>query len=223
MGLSSRNTGEGCHFLLQLIRWCLLWGHILEYTLHLTAAIVQSLSRVWLFATLWIAAPPGFPVLHYLPEFAQFMSVESVIQSNHLILCRPLLLLPSIFPSISVFSNESSLHTRWPKHWCFSFSTSFLASSISTHLSDLQETRCHHGEWSLYWSRKIGSLISSSRGLGRAAFEKTDRQRGLTWASRLQPRSTLGHMTDLSGAVLDTNLWHKLTKNIFQGKYDHFQ
>ena len=68
-----RNTGVGCRFLLQLIviRWCLLWGHILEYALHLAVAIVQSLSRVQLFATLQIAAPPGFPVLHNLPEFAQ--------------------------------------------------------------------------------------------------------------------------------------------------------
>ena len=109
-----RNTGVGCRFLLQLIviRWCLLWGHILEYALHLAVAIVQSLSRVQLFATLQIAAPPGFPVLHNLPEFAQIMSIESIMLSNHLILCHPLLLLPSIFPSTRVFSNESALHIR---------------------------------------------------------------------------------------------------------------
>ena len=52
------------------------------------------------------------------------MSIESVMPSNHLILCRPLLLLPSIFPSIRVFSNESVLHIRWPKYWCFSFNIS---------------------------------------------------------------------------------------------------
>ena len=67
---------------------------------------------------------PDLPVLHYLPEFAQLMSIESVMPSNHLILCRPLLLLPSIFPSIGVFSNESDLHIRWPKYWSFSFSIS---------------------------------------------------------------------------------------------------
>ena len=70
---------------------------------------------------------PGFPVHHQLPELAhvhRLMSIESVIISNHLILCRPLLLLPSIFPSISVFSNESALHIRWPKYWSFSFSIS---------------------------------------------------------------------------------------------------
>ena len=67
---------------------------------------------------------PGFPVLHCLPEFAQLMSIESVVPSNHLILCHPLLLLPSIFPSIRVFSNELDSHIRWPKYWSFSFSMS---------------------------------------------------------------------------------------------------
>ena len=67
---------------------------------------------------------PGFPVLHSLPEFAQLMSIESVMPSNHLILWHPLLLLPSIVPSIRVFSNELALHIRWPKYWSFSFSIS---------------------------------------------------------------------------------------------------
>ena len=65
---------------------------------------------------------PGFPVHHQLPELLKLMSIESVMPSNQLILCRPLLLLPSIFPSIKVFSNESVLHIRWVKHWSFSFS-----------------------------------------------------------------------------------------------------
>ena len=67
---------------------------------------------------------PGFPVLHHLPKLAQLMSVELVMPSNHLILCCPLLL-PSIFPSIRVFSNVlEALHIRWPKYWSFSFSSS---------------------------------------------------------------------------------------------------
>ena len=66
----------------------------------------------------------GFPVLHYLPELLKLMSIESVMPSNPLILCHPLLLLPSIFPSIRVFSNESVLCIRWPKYWSFSFSIS---------------------------------------------------------------------------------------------------
>ena len=67
---------------------------------------------------------PGLPVHHQLLESTQTMSIESVMPSNHLILCHPLLLLPSIFPSIGVLSNESALHIRWPKYWSFSFSIS---------------------------------------------------------------------------------------------------
>ena len=67
---------------------------------------------------------PGFPVLHYLSEFLKLVSIESVIPSNHLILCCPLLLLPSIFPSIRVFPNESVPRIRWPKYWSFNFSIS---------------------------------------------------------------------------------------------------
>ena len=67
---------------------------------------------------------PGLPVHHQLPESTQTMSIESVMPSNHLILCCPLLLLPSIFPNIRVFSNESALHIRWPKYWSFSFNIS---------------------------------------------------------------------------------------------------
>ena len=67
---------------------------------------------------------PGFPVHHQLPELAQLISIESVMPSNHLILCCPLLLQPLIFPSLRVFSKESVLHIRWPKYWSFSFSIS---------------------------------------------------------------------------------------------------
>ena len=66
----------------------------------------------------------GFPIYHQFSEFAQTMSTESVTSSNHLIFCHPLLLLPSIFPSIRVFSHESVLRIRWPKYWSFSFSVS---------------------------------------------------------------------------------------------------
>ena len=67
---------------------------------------------------------PGLTVHPQLPESTQTMSIESVMPSNHLLLCHPLLFLPSIFPSIRVFSNESVLHIRWPKYWSFSFSIS---------------------------------------------------------------------------------------------------
>ena len=67
---------------------------------------------------------PGLPVHHQLLEFTQTTSTESVMPSNHLILCHPLLLPPSVFPNIRVFSNESALCIRWPKYWSFSFSIS---------------------------------------------------------------------------------------------------
>ena len=67
---------------------------------------------------------PGLPVHHQLLEPTHLMSIESVMPSNHLILCHPLLLLPSIFPSVRVFSNGSVLHIRWPKYWSFSFNIS---------------------------------------------------------------------------------------------------
>ena len=67
---------------------------------------------------------PDFPVLHHLLEFSQLTSLEMVMPSNHVIHCHPLLLLPSIFPSMRVFSNESALHIRWQKYWSFSISPS---------------------------------------------------------------------------------------------------
>ena len=67
---------------------------------------------------------PGIPVLHCLQNLLKLMSIESMMPSNHLILCHPLRLLPSIFPSIRVFSDESALHIRWPKYWSFCFSIS---------------------------------------------------------------------------------------------------
>ena len=67
---------------------------------------------------------PGLPVLHQLQNLPKLMSIESVMSSNHLILCPPLLLLPSIFPNNRVFSNQSVPHNRWPKYWSFSFNSS---------------------------------------------------------------------------------------------------
>ena len=85
---------------------------------------VQSLSCVCLFATPWTAACQAPLSITNSQSLPKLMSNESVMPSNHLILCRPLLLPPSIFPSIRVFSNESVLCNRWPKDWSFSFSIS---------------------------------------------------------------------------------------------------
>jgi len=81
-------------------------------------------SRVRFFATQCIAAPQASLSFMISLSLLKLMSIESVMPSNHLILCRPLFLLPSIFPSIRVFSNESDLRIRWPKYWSFSFSIS---------------------------------------------------------------------------------------------------
>ena len=90
--------------------------------LHLTS--VQLLSRVRLFVTPWTAACQASPSITNCWSLPKPKSMELVIPSNHLILCRPLLLPPSVFPSIRVFSNESVLPIRWPKYWSFSFSIS---------------------------------------------------------------------------------------------------
>ena len=98
--------------------------------------LVEDLRCIWLpsvqFSSVTQSCPtlydhmncsmPGLPVYHPLPELTQLMSIESVMPFNHLILCRPILLPPWIFPSIGVFSNESVLRIRWPKYWSVSFS-----------------------------------------------------------------------------------------------------
>jgi len=86
---------------------------------------VHLLSCVRPFATPWTAARQASLSISNSQSLLKLMSIESVIPSNHLILCCPLLLLPSIFPSTRVFSNESVLHIRWPKYWSFSFGISF--------------------------------------------------------------------------------------------------
>ena len=85
---------------------------------------VQLLSHVQLFETPWIAVLQAFLSITNSQSLLKLMSIESVMSSNHLILCHPLLLPPSIFPSIRVFSNESVLHIRWTEYWSFSFSIS---------------------------------------------------------------------------------------------------
>ena len=90
-----------------------------------SVALTQSelwLSRVWLFATPWIAARQASLSITNSRSSPKLMSIESVTPSSHLILCHPLLLLPPIPPSIRVFSNESTRRMRWPKYWSFSFS-----------------------------------------------------------------------------------------------------
>ena len=84
--------------------------------------VVQFLNCIQLFVTQWTTACQASLSFTIFQSLLKLMSVESMTPSNHLIICHSLLLLPSIFPSIRVFSNESALHIRWPKYWSFSFS-----------------------------------------------------------------------------------------------------
>ena len=86
--------------------------------------VVQSLSRVQLFVTTWTAAHQASLPFTISRSLLKLMSIELMMLPNHLILCHPLLLLPSVFPNIRVFSDEPALRIRWPKYWSFSFSIS---------------------------------------------------------------------------------------------------
>ena len=96
-------------------------GDYLPLSMEIT---VQSLSHVWLFVTPWTAASQDSLSITNSQSLLKLMSIKSVMPYNHSILCRPLFLLPSIFPNIRVFSNESALSIRWPKYWSFSFNIS---------------------------------------------------------------------------------------------------
>ena len=106
-----------------------LQEHMNNISIHYTPQYIfiswfQLLSHVRLFATPWTAARQASLTITNSRSLPKPMFIESVMPSNHLILCHPLLLLPSIFPSIRVFSNDSALHIRWPKYWSFSFNIS---------------------------------------------------------------------------------------------------
>ena len=132
---------------------------------------VQSLSRGRLFVTLWIAAHQASLSITNSQSSLKLTSIESVMPSNHLILCHPLLLLPSIFPSIRVFSNESALHIRWPKYWSF-ISTSVLPMNTQ--------------DWSpLGWT---GWISLQSKGLSRV-FSNTTVQKLQFFSTQLSSQS----------------------------------
>ena len=106
------------------IRWPKYWNFSFSISPSNEFSSVQSLSHVQLFPTPWTAACQASLSIPNSQRLLKLMCIESVMPSNHLILCHPLLLLPSIFPSIRVFSNESTLRIRWPKYWSFSFNIS---------------------------------------------------------------------------------------------------
>ena len=102
----------------------LQWTHLLSCHPILPISSVLLLSHVWVFVIRWTAALQASLSIINSQSLLKLMSIELVMPSNHLMLCRPLLLLPSIFPSIRVFSDESVLHIRWPRYCSFSFSVS---------------------------------------------------------------------------------------------------
>ena len=127
---------------------------------------VQSLRDVWLFTTPWIAARQASLSITNSRSLLKLMSIESVMPSSHLILCRPLLLLPPIPPSIRVFSNESTLRIRWPKYWSSSFN-----------ISPSKE----HQDCSLRWT---GWISLQSKGLSRV-FSNTTVQKHQFFSAQL--------------------------------------
>ena len=137
---------------------------------------VQSLSRVRLFSTPWIAARQASLSSTNSRSSLKLTSIESVTPSSHLILCRPLLLLPPIPPSVRVFSNESTLRMRWPKYWSFSFSI-IPSKEIPGLISDDQDDP----EWT-------GWISLQSKGLSRV-FSNTTVQKHQFFSAQLSSQS----------------------------------
>ena len=111
---------------MEKVDWCFISVKKLNFCVRYqsVSSVAQSLSRVHPFATPWTAAHQPSLSITNSQSLPKLMSIESMMPSNHLILCRPLLLLPPVPPSIRVFSDESALRIRWPKYWSFSFNIS---------------------------------------------------------------------------------------------------
>ena len=157
--------------------FCFYFAKYRCYEIQFTS--VQSLCHVWLFATPWTAAHQASLSITNSWSSPKLMSIESVMLSNHIILCCPLLLLPSIFPSIRVFSNESALGIRWPKYWSFSFSIS--------------PSKEHPGLISL-----------QSKGLSRV-FSNTTVQKHQFFGAQLSSQSQLSHPYMTTGKTVASN------------------
>ena len=137
---------------------------------------VQSFSRVRLFATPWIAARQASLSVTNCRSLPKPTSIELVMPSSHLILCRPLLLLPSMFPSTRVFSNESGLRMRWPKYWSFSF--------------NISPSNEYPGWFPLGWT---GWISLKSKGLSRVFSNTTVQKHQLVLSFLYNPALTSIH------------------------------
>ena len=127
--LTHKISNKWKHYLLAFIYYLYFWvgwgvQNVTCWDSEVWFSSVQLLSHLQLFVTPWSAAHQASLSITNSRNSPKAMFTELVMPSNHLILCHPLLLLPSIFPSIRVFSNESALHIRWPKYWSFSFNIS---------------------------------------------------------------------------------------------------
>jgi len=122
--LSPSRSDSWSYQILYLVKFGSSSGRVVHSIHQAQLSSVQLLTLVQLFVTTWTAEDQVFLSITKSQNLLKFISIELVIPCNHLILCHPLLLQPSIFPSIRVFSNESVLHLRWPKYWSFSFSIS---------------------------------------------------------------------------------------------------
>ena len=163
-------------------------------TMSVQFSSVQSLSCVQLFVTLWTAARQSSLSITNSQSLLKLMSIESVMPFNHLILCHPLLLLPSIFPSIRVFSNESILHTRWPKYWSFSFDIS------------------PSNEYSGMISFRINRLdLLAVQGTLKSLLQHHSSKASILWCSAL-------FMVQLSHPYMTTGKTIALTSQTFVGK-----
>ena len=162
---------------------------------HTMECSVKWLSPVQLFVTTWTIACQASLSITNSQSLLKLMSIELVMPSNYLILCRPLLLLPSIFPSIRIFSNEPVLHIRWPKYWSFSFSI-----SLSNEYSGLIS-------FSIDWLDFL-----SLQGTLKSPFQHHSSKASILWCSAffIVQLSSLPYMT--TGKTI------ALTKRIFVGK-----
>ena len=131
--------------------------------------LVQSLSQVWLLASLWTAALQDSLSITSFWRVLRLMSIESVMPSNHVILCCPLLLLPSIFPSIRVFSNESVLCIRWPKYWSFSSWVSLYGKMQESGLTVIIPFICISAAWGQYLT--FLHILSLPQGVAAARWQ----------------------------------------------------
>ena len=188
-----KNTEGFCHSLLQWITFCqnsppwpihLGWSDISSVQF----SSVQSLSHVWLFATPWTAARQASLSVTNSQSPPKPMSIELMMPSNHLILCHPLLLLASIFPSIRVFSSESALHIRWPKYWSFSFNISPSNEHpglISFRMDWIRMVQKFH--WVIPVHRPQASCILHQTWTGMGWYGEGGGRRGSGWGTCVHP------------------------------------